>query len=308
VLYKAISFLHHARMKHLNLTGAIALFITCMLPGALQAAQDSPDCKPVARVYDTLICEKHITLDGANKEAILKQAEQNKDLKPQEAIHDFETARLVAIIWEKALHEKFGANAIRPEEKDIKAYMDAFYKRKALQAEYAKDTVKLAEKLLDENNYDAEAAMTINQIIAQHEKVIKQSKEDLKPDADDINVIVEVIEKWKGDKALYDAYGGGVIAGEDGLKPVEAYKEFMDDLRASKKVSLESEEFDNAFVRMDQFLQNAKKNYLPEKAQAQVQAYFAEPFWLNAEQIARQEHEYVKQVLMSLPQQKEDEN
>lgn len=83
-----------------------------------------------------------------------------------------------------------------------------------------------------------------------------------------------MVEKWKLNRALYQQYGGRVIAQQLGAEPLDAYREFLEAQQASGAFVINDAAIEQHF--WEYFRDESMHDFLPESAAAEA---FAAPPW-----------------------------
>ena len=86
----------------------------------------------------------------------------------------------------------------------------------------------------------------------------------------------EMILHWKVDRALYEQYGGRLIAQQLGPEPLDAYRQFLEDRREAGAFDIRCPDMEEAFWRY--FTDETKHSYLDADSDA-VASAFASPPW-----------------------------
>ena len=99
-------------------------------------------------------------------------------------------------------------------------------------------------------------------------------------------VAAMTVSGWKFNQALYRKYGGRVVFQQVGLEPIDAHKAFMQELETSGAYKILDPAYQDVFKETNEYF-DKKFEYAD---QAEIDKYFASPWWLHAAEIKSQNH------------------
>ena len=259
----------------------------CVLAGlSAAAAEDAPPCDPVAKFFGETICRDAFREEtAAYMDAMKVPEEQKPQLLAQ--MKDHNRKQMMDLLWQKALAQKFGVDAITPTEAETEKFSKLFKTTMKTSYEADKQTVAFLRDALDKNKFTEDAKNQLNDIISAAETGIKfyeQREKQLAGLPKDYTFITESAEKeiarslirhWKADKILFDVYGGRLFMGQNGPEPVDAYKKFL--AYVDEKGHFEAVDPAYADIFAD-IKARDDKEALPEDSDIRKN-YFSDPTW-----------------------------
>ncbi|MDH3637300.1 MAG: hypothetical protein OES09_02405, partial [Gammaproteobacteria bacterium] len=94
------------------------------------------------------------------------------------------------------------------------------------------------------------------------------------------------VADWKMNKALFEKYGGRVIFQQAGIEPIDAYRDYLKDIKEKGGLKILKPEYADVFDDFERYL-DMGHNYLSEPGDT----FFSRPYWetvdLDAEQRKR---------------------
>lgn len=279
------------------------LVLSLLLPAAAHAEEG---CKTVVTVYGEAICEADILPDATLEKQVRAYTEMNGE-DPDDAIEGIAKTNLLSAIWEEALINRYGADAITPTKKEKESYLAALRKSVKKQYAYDKEIAELLKTLVKENTYNQENMAKLNQIGMQKQQAIMlyEMRDKMPPEMKDQvdkgerDVADSMVKSWKVKKVLYEEYGGRVTFQQSGLEPVEAIGKFLTDLKQSKQVVFVDKSYKDVFEAMEDYLEEDHE-YLPVNS-VEVREYFASPTWIYDSNIGDEAQAKIKEALLALP-------
>lgn len=248
------------------------------MPASAQE-QDSP-CTAAVRVFEKTICREDITVEEEHISAI-KQQFEDQGLDSDNAIKSRGLERLKDMIWEDALHRKFGQDTLEPTTSEVMTYSKAFKDHLIKSHEENIKTITKVENMLAIGGHSTEDEFRLRNLLQSLQTSITFYEEREKYNRNmppEFHAMVQeaeseiartVIRQWKNDKALYDAYGGRVVAGPTHPVPVDAYKKFLDYIRGDGALTVLDPEFEDVFAAQESFING------PHEAVASGDHYFS---------------------------------
>ncbi len=296
-------------LKYLSMVLGFLLFIFSVFPAVAQE-QIEETCKPVAVLFGEKICLSRIEPDPVHIEA-MKEQYKTQDLDPDDGLGKRNRQQLKSILWEKALEHKFGAEAIKPTVEEVLKYAEAFKGAMVSSYEADKKTLSLINELLVKNNYSPENMEEINNILRVTEMSVnfyeqRQKQKESMPEEyrfmaekAEYQVAEAMVQDWKINKLLYDAYGGKIIFQQAGLEPLEAYADFLKYIKEDGELKILNAAYQDTFGEMDQYLAMGH-NVLPDNEKDMYGNYFSTPYWQFQLSNNMERFEDVKSWLLSL--------
>jgi hypothetical protein len=195
-----------------------------------------------------------------------------------------------------------------PEEVDV---FEAFSARAAARKQRDDaEIVATAEQLLKTYAYDERFRRSLEETITTHKRSIELSKrlaeenrmrdEDMRTRFGEEAVATlhqrlrkserkrsrQWVARWKVNKALYDKYGGRVIFQQAGIEPIDAYRDYLNDIKSKGGLKILKPVYADVFDEFERYL-DMGHNYLDQSDDR----FFARPYWetvdLDAEQRKR---------------------
>ncbi len=263
-------------------------------------------CKPIASIFGQDVCAKEILPGKALEDNIRDYARKSKQ-NPHQAVRDFKVSSLFGLLWETALIRKYGEDEIIPSKREVKSYLKAFHKTIRKQNDLNKKTDDLIEELLAQNQYTPENSKLLNELAAHKQKeIMMYNMREAFPDAmrekmeqGEYQMAESMVKSWKIKKALYEEYGGKVVAQQAGLEPLEAFQAFVKEIKENKEIIIHDPAYKSVFKSMDEYA--AMKHTVLENDNPEIEDYFDDPAWMYDTDNARDVFEQQKAELLALP-------
>ena len=261
----------------------------CLLfgPSAL-ATEEPPPCDPVVKFFGETVCRGVFREETPEYMDAMKVPE---DQRPQllAQITDNNRKQMLDLLWQKALAQKFGADAITPTDAEIEAFSKGFKATMKTSYEADKQTVAYLRDALEKNKFQAEAEGQLRDIVKAAETGIKFYEDREKQLAGlpkDYAFVTESAEKeiarslirhWKADKILFDIYHGRLVMGRNGPEPVDAYGKFLGYIEEKGGFEAVDLAYADIFAEIRKH-GKAGEEILPEDSDI-YKNYFTDPTW-----------------------------
>jgi hypothetical protein len=267
---------------------AIALTAGLFLsPLPAQAAPPDP-CDVMIVLFGEPVCrEAFVPADTAFIDTLDVPDEQKTAMKDQIASRN--RHRMEAVLWQKALENKFGAKAITPTDKEITEFSKALKSSMQTSYEADKDTVAYIREVLAAKKVDGENAAQLEAIMNQAENGIRfyeqrQKQTEALPeeykfvaDTAETEIARNMVNRWKSDKILYETYRGRLALGADGPQPIDAYAAMLKYIDENGKLEIMDLAYKEVFKEMREFAAN-NNEMIPGNGEIN-RNYFTSPTW-----------------------------
>jgi len=248
------------------------------------------ECDVVATVFKENICQSDIAFPAP-------AGNNQKQLGP-ERLKKLQKARLGQKIREIAAQHLLAKDSYTPTSKEVDSYANFLASFQARQDKDNQETVATIEQLLKTHQYADRTRKSLEQMLAIYKRSIDQSMKiaegDRQRDEDmrkrfGEDAVREMHERlktgkrrisehwvsnWKMNKALYEKYGGRIIFQQAGIEPIDAYRDYLNDIRKKGDLRIVKPEFADVFDELERYLDTGH-NYLSEKGDK----YFNRPYW-----------------------------
>lgn len=216
------------------------IFVTCMFAGTFAAAEETtpPPCDPVVRFFGETVCRSALHEETPEYLDAMNVPQEQRPLL-LEQMKERNRKQMLDLLWQKALIQKFGADAITPAEPEVEKFRTGFKAVMKTSYEADKQTVAYLKDVLEKDKFAADAESQLRDIVAAAETGIKFYEEREKQLAglpEDYAFVTETAEKeiarnllkrWKSDNILFDIHRGRLLLGQNGPEPVDGYEKFL---------------------------------------------------------------------------------
>jgi hypothetical protein len=276
-------------------------------PQASSAPPQPPPCELLATISGEKICKGALFPNAEN------QAEQAMAKQPEQV-----EGRLYRAIWMNALIHKFGKTAIEPTAAEETSYRDHFTKSMASSNEADKKTLAMLQDYLARRAFKPEDKTKIEgleQTVQASVKIYQQGIDHGGAMPEQFRFITDIaerelshdmLESWKGDKTLYDAYKGGLYASNQGVLPLDAYKTFTAWIEKDGNLTIADPAYKN--VLEDTLAAQEKRSSKLDPADPLAKNFFSSPEWQFTLSNNDDRQEQVKAWLESMAQDKPEKS
>lgn len=275
----------------------LTILLILVMPGLSRA-----QCDVVANVFNQTICQSDITLPsdatGAGTMADPGQRLRLEKLRLANKIRSIAAEYLLSkssytITQEEVDNfEQFSARAAARKTRDDEEliataqqllktheYDDRFRQSLEITITTSKRSIELSKKLAEENKL-RDAIMRerfgAESVVKLHERLEQSRRESSEG----------WVASWKMNKALFKKYGGRVIFQQAGIEPIDAYRDYLKDIREIGGLKVLKPRYADVFDEFERYL-SMGHNYLSEPGDT----FFNRPYWetvdLDAEQRKR---------------------
>jgi hypothetical protein len=275
----------------------LTILLILVMPGLSRA-----QCDVVANVFNQAICQSDITLpsdatgagtmtDPGQRLRLEKLRLANK-IRLIAAEHLLSKSSYTITQEEVDNFEQFSARAAARKTRDDEEviataqqllrtheYDDRFRQSLEITITTSKRSIELSKKLAEENKL-RDAIMRerfgAESVVKLHERLEQSRRESSEG----------WVASWKMNKALFKKYGGRVIFQQAGIEPIDAYRDYLKDIREIGGLKLLKPRYADVFDEFERYL-GMGHNYLSEPGDT----FFNRPYWetvdLDAEQRKR---------------------
>lgn len=267
---------------------AALLFMTGLLLPLPGYAETAP-CDVMVEMFGKPVCrEEFLPADTTFIDTLEVPDEQKKTMKEQIAKRNVH--RMEALLWQKALIEKFGADAVTPTEKEVEEFSKEL--KASMQTSYQadKDTVAYIKDVLAAKKVSGENAAQLEGIMRQAENGIRfyeqrQKQTEALPEeykfvagTAEIEIARNMVNRWKSDKILFETYKGRLALGADGPQPIDAYAEMLKYIDGNAKLKIKDPAYNDVFKAMRDFAANRRDEMIPGDGEIN-RNFFTNPTW-----------------------------
>ncbi len=221
-------------------------------------------------------------------EDILQQMHES-GLDPDDIATAQNLVNLEQIIWQIGLEERYSSEALQPAREDIETVRRFIRSQTARHYEENKQAVadinaRLEDPSLTESErHDLKnlAARILLNIGLYDQKT--SHRDSMPPEFADLlaeaerNMIEKMLTEWLSDKHLYEDFGGAVIMDETQIKPIGAYRDFVDWLRTEGALTIKNPAYHTLFTAItDADMHTGENRPLDHGA---ARDYFSSPLW-----------------------------
>jgi len=266
-------------MKYLT----VLLTAILMLSGTMTVAEESP----IAEIYGEKVYVRDLPLPP-------KMVETSKSTMSAEEFaqwkQDALRQTLAFGVMEEARKRFLKEMGMAPTRQEIDGYI-AFLQRaqQTDRKQRAEEREKLQQELQQPGLGDERRAAAKKKL-----SVLEEMDKDDAPPAtaaarkeqqeSEQTVAAMTVAGWKFNQALYRKYGGRVVLQQAGLEPIDAHKAFMQELETSGAYKILDPAYQDLFKETREYF-DKKFQYAD---QAEIDKYFASPWWLHAAEIKSQ--------------------
>ncbi len=273
----------HKNRLRFALSRLFTVAVYCCL-SAVTYAGTTDSCDLVARVFDNDICVADISVKEST--IVAWKSINTSDEEISARIKQYRRRTLENRLWQLAADGMFGAMALNATDEEVSDFLR--YKQIALGAakEDARQHVEYLTKLLKENDFDDPEREKIQKSIDSHDKYQKSGDEtehqQMSKEHNKIRQAYKraiarvVIRKQKLDRVLYKKYGGRIVFQQVGVEPVDAYREFLQELVEKRHVVILSDSYKNLIEERLTLISQSKQFLHSEEAKL---ALSGEPIW-----------------------------
>jgi|GEM_PF-4137320 len=245
-------------------------------------------CDPVATLFAQTLCRQDFREETTDYLDAMKVPTDQRPVMIAQ-IEQRNRRQVMDLLWQLALAQKFGAEAITPDEKTIERFQSHFHA--SMDASYAADkqAVIYLRDILEKNTFDEDVTAQIKDIVKAMETGIHFYEERerqiaaLPADYTFVTKSAEsevsrgLIRHWNADQLLFKTYGGRLIMGQNGPEPVDAYKDFLAYIEENGNFEAQDPAYSDIFAEIRQHI-NTKEEPVPTDSDM-YKYYFTDPTW-----------------------------
>lgn len=257
------------------------------------------ECDVIATVFKQGICQSDIILpDFPNS--------KRKPLDPAR-LKKIEKLRLDRKIREISAQHLLVKDSYTPTSKEVDGYANFLQSSMARRDKDNQETIDTVEQLLETYQYSDRQRKSFEKTLAVYKRSMAQSKERVERDRlvkEDMrqrfgeDAVKEMYQRfkiskrriserwvasWKMNKALYEKYGGQIIFQQAGIEPIDAYRDYLKDIRKKGGLKIHKPEYMDVFDEFERYL-DVGHNYLNDNKEK----YFGRPYWETVDMDAKQ--------------------
>lgn len=264
------------------------------------------ECDVVATVFKETICQSDITLPGFS----------NSNRKPPDParLKKTEKLRLGQNIRAIAAKHLLGKDSYTPTSKEVDGYANFLQSSMVRHDRDNQETIDTIEQLLQTYQYSDRQRKSFEQTLAVYKRSMAQSgkiaegntrrDEDMRRRFGE-DAVKEMYQRfktskrriserwvasWKMNKALYGKYGGRIIFQQAGIEPIDAYRDYLRDIREIGGLKIHKPEYMDVFDQFERYL-DMGHNYLNDNKEK----YFGRPYWETVDMDAKQ-RKHIRQL------------
>ncbi len=278
----------HKNRLRFALSRLFAVAMYCCL-SAVTYADTTDNCDIVARVFDADICMADISVTEST--TIAWKATNISDEEISARIKQYQRTTLENRLWQLAADGMFGAIALNATDEEVSDFLRSTQIALGAAKEDGRQRVEYLNKLLKENDFDDPEREKIQKIIDSHAKYQKSDHEtEHQQMSKEQNKIRQgykrafarmVIRKRKLDRVLYNKYGGRIVFQQAGVEPVDAYREFLQELVEKRHVVILNDNYKNLIEERLTLISQSKQFLNSEEAKLKLSG---EPIWSTSVQ------------------------
>ncbi len=271
-----------------------ATLLILIIPGSPHA-----QCDVVATVFNRAICQSDIALPDREPGA-------NAGSGPGHRLR-LEKVRLRNKIRSIAAEHLLPRSSYTPTQQEVDTFEEFSARSAARKTRDDEEVIATAEQLLKTYEYDEHFRRSLETTIKTFKRSIELSKklaednkirdEDMRERFGDESVAKlhqhlkqssrksseRWVASWKMNKALYKKYGGRVIFQQAGIEPIDAYRDFLNDIKEKGALKILKPLYAGVFDEFERYL-DMGHNYLSEPGDA----FFCRPYWETVDLVAEQ--------------------
>lgn len=260
-------------MKYLT----VLLTAILMLSGTMTVAEEPP----IAEIYGEKVYVRDLPLPP-------KMVETSKSTMSAEEFaqwkQDALRQTLAFGVMEEARKRFLKEMGMEPAQQDIDSYI-AFLQQaqQADRKQRAEEREKLQQELQqpgldDELRTAAKKKLSVLDEMDKYDAPPATAAARNEQQESEQTVAAMMVSGWKFNQALYRKYGGRVVFQQVGLEPIDAHKAFMQELETSGSYKILDPAYQDLFRETNEYF-DKKFQYAD---QAEIDKYFASPWWLQA--------------------------
>ena len=259
-------------------------------------------CDVVATVFNQAICRSDIALHD-------KKPGANAPSDPGRRLR-LENIRLGHKIRAIAAEHLLPKSSYTPTQEEVDTFEKFSARSAARKTRDDEEIIATAKQLLTTYEYDERIRQSLENTITTFKRSIELSKdlaegnkirdEDMQERLGGESVVrlhqrlkqskrkssERWVADWKMNKALFEKYGGRVIFQQAGIEPIDAYRDYLKDIKEKGGLKILKPEYADVFDDFERYL-DMGHNYLSEPGDT----FFSRPYWetvdLDAEQRKR---------------------
>lgn len=267
-------------------------------------------CVVVATVFSQSICQSDIALP---EEQLGANAASELDSRLQLELLRIEKAHLLYKIRAVAAEHLLPKGSYRPSQDEIDLFEDFMVRSRARETRDEKEILAAAEHLLKTHEYEERFRQSLRDTIASAKRIIvvyeriddekRANEEDRRKRFGDEAVVKfrqqrvrsrrgnseRWVARWKMNKALHKKYGGRIIFQQAGIEPIDAYREYLKDIRGKGDLKILASNYADVFDELDRYL-DMDHHYMSEEEYLREagEEVFGQPYWETADLDAMQ--------------------
>lgn len=260
--------------------------LLCLIDPGLSYAQ----CDLVATLFSQSVCLSDIASPGNGGGASDSINQEERVKREKIALMD----KIRAVAAEHILSQE----SYNPTRQEVDVFEEFMARSVARKSRDEQEIVATAEQLLNSFEYDVRLRKSLENTIATFRQSIQLSERIAEEDkirdegmrkrigAESLVGFKRQLRKsrrrsselwvarWKMNKALYDKYGGRVIFQQAGIEPIDAYREYLKDIRQKGDLKILKAVYLDVFDEFERYLM-MDHNYLSEPGDR----LFERPYW-----------------------------
>ena len=255
-----------------------------LLSGTMTVAEESP----IAEIYGEKV---YVPADFPLPP---KMVASSKSTMSAEEFAQWEQSILVQDLAYKVMEEArkrfLKETGMEPAQQDIDGYIAFLHRaRQAERKQRAEAREKLQQELQqpdlgEEHRATAKKRLSMLDEMDKYDVPPATAEARKEQQESEQTVAAMTVSGWKFNQALYRKYGGRVIFQQAGLEPIDAHKAFMQELETSGAYKILDPAYEDLFKEANEYF-DKKFQYAD---QAEIDKYFASPWWLHAAEIKSQ--------------------
>lgn len=187
-----------------------------------------------------------------------------------------EKNKLTSLIFGELLKQFAEKNKIEVTESEIDAFVNKIYDGMKVQILKLEENHKKIISELNDTSLNESDRKLKEMNLQMTEKRLKSLISEIQPPIKEETrqLAIGMIKSWKTNKALYEIYGGRVIFQQNGVEPLDAYRDFLID--HEKKGSFRFMDKDSEMLFWKYFLSENHRFYSKEAGEK----FIYTPWWL----------------------------
>ncbi len=230
-------------------------------------AESTPSEKPVARVLTTQIYPGELEPDAKTLEGLKKSVPEEK---LPGALAEYRRSKLNELIWQPLRKQFIKELDIRVSNEDLDDFAEAMMAHsQEVRIAYERN-IKVWQDELKQEGLPAAKKAELERRIKGLTNFLSEGKEKQLETYRRIGK--PIVEAWKVNREMYDAFGGEVLFQQSGSEPFGAYREFLQREEKSGNFEIYQKELKDLFWRY----YSRKQSFTIPKDKVD----FATPWWL----------------------------